>query len=185
MTTHPRNPEDLAGALAGAGRARGRQRDCGHFDIRIDLDGTWYYHGSPITRKPLVKLFSTVLIRDEAGRYWLETPVEKGRIDVDDAPFTAVAVTVAGAGRDQTLTFRTNVDDMVTADAAHPIRVAAGAVPGGPRPYLHVRDGLEALITRSVYYELAELVTPGDGTSRGAWGVWSCGTFFRLAADAA
>src|SRR3954471_4529049 len=107
---------------------------CGDFDMRIARDGTWFYRGSPIGRKPLVKLFSTVL-RRENGEFWLVTPVERGRILVDDAPFVAVEVEAAGEGLDRKLTFRTNVDDVVTLDAAHPLRVDHDAASGEPRPY--------------------------------------------------
>ena len=85
--------------------------------MRIGRDGTWYYRGSPIGRKPLVTLFSSVLKRDADGQYWLETPVERGRIDVDDAPFSAVELDPVGTGHDQRLIFRTNLDEMVTAGA--------------------------------------------------------------------
>ena len=151
---------------------------CGDFGIRILRDGTWLYHGSPIGRKPLVRLFSTVLRREDDG-YWLVTPVERGRIEVDDAPFTAVEMTVEGQGPDQRLTFRTNVDDMVTADAAHPLRIVV-APDGEPSPYVLVRDRLEALIVRAVYYDLVELGCERviDGEER--YGVWSAGTFFPL-----
>src|SRR4051812_22787371 len=103
---------------------------CGDFDLRISQDGTWFYHGSPITRKPLVKLFASVLKRDAAGEYWLQTPAEKGRIQVDDAPFVAVEVTTSGKGREQALHFRTNLDDMVTAGPEHQIRVMTDAATG-------------------------------------------------------
>ncbi|MGB0555078.1 MAG: DUF1285 domain-containing protein, partial [Alphaproteobacteria bacterium] len=91
--------------------------------MRIGRDGTWYYLGTPIKRMPLVKLFSTVLRRDDKGDFWLITPVERGRIDVDDAPFVAVGLTVDGEGQDTRLTFRTNLDEEIVADAEHPIRV--------------------------------------------------------------
>jgi hypothetical protein len=155
---------------------------CGDFDLRIAQDGTWFYHGSPITRKPLVKLFASVLKRDPSGEYWLQTPAEKGRIQVDDAPFVAVEVNASGKGREQELHFRTNLDEIVTAGPEHHIRVMTDAASGEPRPYILVRDGLEALIARSVFYELVELGvedTVGDGVEK-QLGVWSGGTFFPL-----
>ena len=158
---------------------------CGDFDIRIARDGTWYYRGSPINRKPLVKLFSTVLRREQDGEYWLVTPAERGRIAVEDAPFTAVEVTASGAGPDRALTFRTNLDDFVIADRDHPIRVVHQHndtnQPGGePRPYILVRPGLEALILRSVFYHLVDLgeVRAVDGAEQ--LGIWSRGQFFAL-----
>lgn len=153
---------------------------CGHFNIRIARDGTWFYHGSPITRKPLVKLFASVLRRDETGRYLLVTPVERGLIDVEDAPFTAVALTASGSGRTQRLTFRTNLDDEIVAGPGNPIRVAEHPDTGEPSPYIHVRDGLEALIARPVFYQLVDLGGGEvlDGVE--VFGVWSGQTFFRL-----
>ncbi len=153
---------------------------CGHFNIRIARDGTWFYHGSPITRKPLVKLFASVLRRDGAGRYLLVTPVERGLIDVDDAPFTAIAVTASGAGRAQRLVFRTNLDEDVVAGPGHPIRVAEHPDTGEPSPYLHVRDGLEALIARPVFYQLVELGAGEVLDGADTFGVWSEQTFFPL-----
>ena len=147
--------------------------------MRIARDGTWFYRGSPIGRKPLVKLFSTVL-RRENGEFWLVTPVERGRILVDDSPFVAVEVEAEGEGRARRLSFRTNVDDIVTADAGHPIRVDHDPATGEPRPYVTVRDGLEARILRPVYYHLVEM---GEfETCEGAeqLGVWSSGRFFPL-----
>ena len=152
---------------------------CGDMDMRIARDGNWHYLGSPIGRQALVRLFSTVLRRDEDGEYYLVTPVEKVRIRVDDAPFVAIAVEVEGDGDQRQLTFVTNVGDRVTADAAHPLRVEF-TDDGEPAPYVRVRDRLDALISRSVYFELAEL-----GHARAAghgidFGVWSCGCFFSL-----
>jgi uncharacterized protein len=161
---------------------------CGDFDMRIAADGIWFYRGTPINRKPLVKLFSTVLRREEDGEYWLVTPVERGRILVDDAPFTAVEVTAEGKGRDQVLTFRTNLDEFVIADLDHPIRVSHRSGQSGqedePRPYILVRPGLEALILRSVYYHLVDLseIRPIEGLEQ--LGVWSQGQFFLLGAAA-
>ena len=155
-------------------------RHCGDLDMRIDRDGTWFYHGSPIGRNRLVKLFARVLRRDSEGIYWLETPVEKGRIEVDDAPFVAVELTVSGAGEGQGLRFRTNLDDAVTADADHPIHVTFDPVTGEPSPYIHVRDGLDALIARPVYYELVALGEEETVEGERLYGVWSQGHFFAL-----
>ncbi|MBV8535469.1 MAG: DUF1285 domain-containing protein [Alphaproteobacteria bacterium] len=154
---------------------------CGEFDIRIGSDGTWFYHGSPITRKPLVKLFASVLQRDESGAYWLITPAEKGRVAVDDAPFVAVELTVVGDGRGQQLIFRTNIDEIVTAGTEHHIRVTTDTDSGAPRPYLGVGRGLEALIARPVFYQLVELGVEESRTDGPAeYGVWSRGVFFPL-----
>lgn len=157
--------------------------DCGDFGLRIERGGVWTHHGSPIGRPALVTLFASVL-RREGDEYWLITPVERGRIVVVDAPFVVVGLRVEGAGRDQNLVFETNVGDVVTADAEHPIRVATDPETGEPRPYVEARPGLEALIGRSIYYEMAELAVAGGGDGDGdgeAWGVWSGGRFFPLA----
>lgn len=177
---------DTAGAKTTEGAAHAlatsssRQTDCGDFDIHISRDGTWWYRGSPIGRKPLVKLFASVLRRDEAGTYWLVTPAERGRITVEDAPFTAVELTVTGEGREQILVFRTSLDDSVSADEDHPIRVDDDDVTRAPNPYILVRDGLEARLTRAVFYQLVDIGREervGDTT---LFGVWSKGHFFPL-----
>ena len=146
------------------------------YDIRIAADGTWFHEGRPIRRLPLVKLFASVLRRDDAGTYWLITPAERGRITVEDAPFIAVEMDRTGEGRDQVLAFRTNIDQWVQAGADHPIRVQEAAERREPRPYVLVRDRLEALIVRSVFYELAEIASEHEGGT----GVWSRGQFFPL-----
>jgi hypothetical protein len=152
--------------------------DC-DLDMRIARDGTWYYRGSLIGRLPLVKLFASVLRREADGRYWLVTPAERGRIEVEDVPFLGVELSVEGEGRDQKLIFRTNLDEFVTAGPDNPLRVEAAAS-GEPAPYILVRGGLEARLARPVFYELVEFGTEekvGDTTQ---FGVWSKGTFFRL-----
>jgi len=150
------------------------------FDMRIAADGTWYHEGRPIRRKPLVKLFSTVLRRDGDGVYWLQTPVEKGRIEVEDAPFTAVEFLVSGGGQNQVLRFRTNLDDEIEADSEHPIRVEVDPETEQPRPYILVREGLEALILRSVFYQLVEIGVEEAAPEGPRLGVWSKGCFFPL-----
>ena len=157
-----------------AGRAMGGTEEA--YDIRIARDGTWYHEGSPINRIGLVKLFAGVLQRDENGDYWLITPAERGRIQVDDAPFVAVELTAEGDGAAQTLHFRCNLDQCVTAGPRHLIRVAFHPDRDEPRPYIELGNGLEALITRSVYYQLADLAVEW----KGRWGVWSQGRFFPL-----
>ena len=153
--------------------------DRGDLEMRIARDGTWFYLGSPIDRPALVKLFASVLRREADGRYWLVTPAECGRIEVEDVPFLAVAVTVEGGGRDQQLIFRTNLDEFVTAGPDNPMRVETAAS-GEPAPYILVREGIEARLARPVFYELVELAT--DERIRGTtqFGVWSRGEFFRL-----
>ena len=153
---------------------------CGDLNMRIDRDGNWYYHGSPIGRKELVCLFSSVLTRDRKGAYWLVTPAEMGRIQVDDAPFVAVEMFGAGSGMDQVLSFRTNIDQIVSVDEDHPIRVATNPGSGEPTPYVTVRRRMEARIARSVYYELVALGVEESIDHERVYGVWSNGTFFEL-----
>jgi uncharacterized protein len=154
---------------------------CGDLDIRIASDGTWFYLGSPIGRKPLVKLFSSVLRRDGDGRHYLVTPVEKIGIRVDDAPFLAVEMAVEGSGANQRLAFRTNVDDVVTVDAEHPLRFVPEPGTGGLKPYVTVRGALEALVTRSVFHDLVALGETAGHESGRMFGVWSSGQFFVMA----
>ncbi|HEV2300099.1 MAG TPA: DUF1285 domain-containing protein [Stellaceae bacterium] len=153
--------------------------DCGDLGIRIARDGTWFYRESPINRLPLVKLFASVLTRDPDGGYALVTPAERGRVEVEDAPFLAVDVTPFGEGRAQDLIFRTNLDDIVTAGPLHRLRVETAAS-GEPAPYIHVRGGLEAKLTRAVFYELVELGRDEPAAGARQFGVWSGGAFFRL-----
>jgi hypothetical protein len=148
-------------------------------DMRIARDGTWFYRGSPINRMPLVKLFASVLRREGDGSYWLVTPAERGRVVVEDAPFIAVAVDKQGAGHDQHLIFRTNLDEIVTAGAEHPLRVET-TPDGTPAPYILVRPGLEARLSRPVFYELVELGEEAVVAGETQFGVRSAGAFFRL-----
>ncbi|MFN3676711.1 MAG: DUF1285 domain-containing protein [Sphingomonas pseudosanguinis] len=150
---------------------------CGDSEMRIARDGTWYHQGSPIGRPTMVRLFSTILRREPDGRHVLVTPVEKLDIAVEDAPFVATVLKTEGEGRDGRLVFQLNTGDLVAAGPDHGLRFEEEE--DGPRPYLHVRDGLEALIARPVYYELAErALASGDSTP----GVWSNGAFFPLTA---
>jgi uncharacterized protein len=166
-------------SAVGPGGTRRPPAELGDLDMRIARDGTWYYRGSPINRIPLVKLFASVLRREGDGSYWLVTPAERGRVVVEDAPFIAVAVEVQGAGRDQGLIFRTNLDEIVTAGPEHPLRVETAA-DGTPSPYILVRPGIEARLARPVFYELAELGHEERIGGEEQFGVWSGGTFFRL-----
>src|SRR2546428_2222412 len=153
--------------------------ELGDLDMRIARDGTWYYRGSPIGRIPLVKLFASVLRRENDGSYWLVTPAERGRVTVEDAPFLAVALDIEGQGRDQRLIFRTNLDEIVTAGPDRPLRVETTA-DGTPAPYILVRPGLEARLARPVFYELAELGQAEQIAGESLFGVGSGGMFFPL-----
>ena len=150
---------------------------CGDSEMRIARDGTWYHQGSPIGRTEMVRLFSTILRREADGGYVLVTPGEKLDIAVEDAPFIAVEVKSEGEGTARILAFRLNTGDLVIADAEHGLRFEARD--DGPHPYLHVRGGMDALVARPVYYELANLALAEDDVSPG---LWSGGTFFPMAA---
>jgi hypothetical protein len=152
---------------------------CGDLDMEIRRDGTWFYLGTPIGRPALVRLFSSILKR-EGDAYFLVTPAEKVGIRVEDAPFLAVDVEAEGQGRNQRLTFRTQVDDEVTAGPAHPIRVVRDPATGEPAPYVLVRANLEALIDRKTFYRLVDLGTHEDHEGARWFGLWSSGRFFPV-----
>jgi hypothetical protein len=153
----------------------------GALDMRIDRDGTWHYQGSPIKRPAMVKLFASILRRDADQTYYLVTPVEKFSITVDDAPFQAVAMTVHGSGREQILTFRSNVDDEVMAGPEHAIRMEIDPETEEPSPYVHIRGRLEALISRAIFYDLVDLAVEETVDGGSQLGVWSAGVFFPFA----
>jgi len=150
---------------------------CGDIGLKIGRDGTWYYQGGPIGRKGLVTLFASVLRREDDGLYYLVTPVEKVPIAVDALPFVAVDMRQEGSGESQTLSFRTNVDDLVAAGAEHPLGFEPGPQ-GSFTPYVLIRDGLKARLARPVYYELAGLAVERAGSE--SLGVWSGGRFFSF-----
>ena len=152
---------------------------CGEIDIRIARDGTWFHQGTPIGRRELVRLFSTILRKDPDG-FHLVTPAEKMRINVEDAPFIAVLLRVEREGKQQRLVFTTSVGDETVANAQNRLRVDTDPNTQEPAPYIHVRNGLEAKISRTVFYQLAGIAVPGEGEYAGKLGVWSEGEFFAL-----
>jgi hypothetical protein len=184
----PPPPDDLAGlSLAEIARLAEEEKlppvekwnpsHCGDSEMRIARDGIWYHQGSPIGREAMVRLFSTILRREPDGRFVLVTPVEKLDIEVEDAPFVAVELKAEGEGESASLAFRLNTGDLVLAGPDHPLRFEAG--PEGPHPYIRVRGGLDALVARPVYYELAELALAGGDPP----GLWSGGAFFPMACE--
>ena len=148
---------------------------CGPSAMRIARDGTWFHEGSPIGRQAMVRLFSTILRREPDGRFVLVTPVEKLDIEVEDAPFVAVELKTEGEGAERKLAFRLNTGELVVAGPDHPLRFVPGE--GGPHPYLEVRRGLDALVARPVYYELANLALAEGAEPPG---LWSGGSFFPM-----
>jgi hypothetical protein len=155
----------------------------GDIDITIGRDGRWSHEGTVITRQRLVRLFSSILRREDDGCYYLVTPAEKWRVQVEDAPFHCVLVDNDGQGEEQVLTFTTNVADKVVLDAEHPLRFEISAETQQPSPYLLVRHGLEALLARSVYYHVMELAVAEEVDAATWLGVWSGGLFFKITRD--
>jgi hypothetical protein len=148
--------------------------------LRITADGLWHYRDSPINRPALVKLFASILRREADGKHYLVTPVEKVVVTVEDAPLLAVEMWAEGEGREQALSFRTNLDDLVLCGASQPMRFRSHPVTHAPKPYLAVRHGLEALATRAVYLELVGLGVV-EALGDGRWfGVWSRGELFAM-----
>jgi len=184
-------PPDLAGlSLAEIARLAEEKRlppveswnptHCGDSAMRIARDGTWFHEGSPIRREAMVRLFSTILRREPDGGYVLVTPAEKLDIEVEDAPFVAVELKSEGEGKARRLAFRLNTGDLVVAGPAHPLRFVAkgdGARNAAPQPYLTVRAGLDALVARPVYYELADLALEEGAEPPG---LWSDGVFLAF-----
>ena len=152
------------------------------FDIRLAADGRWYHEGGEITRPALVRLFASVLQREPDGTYWLVTPVERGRIDVDDVPFIMIAADIKGDGTDQVIRLRSNVADEIVLGPDHQLVMRRPPDGDDLRPYVMIRPGLEGRIARPVFYELAALGVEGPD---GRIGVWSAGTFHCLDGDTA
>ena len=152
---------------------------CGDLDMRIASDGTWFYMGTPIGRSALVRLFSTILKREQ-GKHFLVTPVEKVGIRVDDAPFLAVEMRKESDSRGRLLRFRTNVDDWVACEPGHGLRFEMAA-DGGITPYLHVRADLWAKVTRALYYDLVDMGEPRMVDGEEKFVVESGGEFFAMA----
>ncbi|MCP5366519.1 MAG: DUF1285 domain-containing protein [Hyphomicrobiales bacterium] len=163
----------------GDGRPRGA-RQVGDVAIHIDRQGRWHYRGSPIDRKELVCLFASVLTRDADGEYWLETPAERGRITVEDVPFMAVEMFTDGGGRDQVVSFRTNTDEIVTLGPDNPLRVETNPATGEPAPYVTVRPGLEARVSRAVFYDMVALGLEETVEGEDIFGLWSNRTFYPM-----
>lgn len=163
---------DLA-QLAKKHDERGTQAQ--EFDMRIDVMGNWYHQGDMIKRPALVKLFASVLTRLDDGQYWLITPAERGVITVEDAPFYGVKIDVENSDKDQIIRLTTSLDDKVVLGKDHGLKVDLQD-DGQPRPYVNIRGSLDALLARSVYYELADLAVEHDGR----FGIWSGGVFHPM-----
>lgn len=188
-TNKQKTAKSTADGIAQAAKAAGKKglppvhlwnpEFCGDLDMRIARDGTWFYLGTPIGRMPLVKLFSSI-IRKDGDNYFLVTPVEKVGITVEDAPFVAIDFDVDGVGKNQMISFTTQVDDTATAGPDHPIRVVRDAKTGEPSPYVLIRANLEALIDRKSFYRLVDIGVHAEFEDQSWFGVWSGGVFFPI-----
>lgn len=152
----------------------------GDMDMRIARNGQWFYKGNPMHREALVKLFSTILKREDDGQYYLVTPVEKFRIEVEDAPFVAHSLEREGEGREQVLWLTTNVGDRIRIDDEHPLVVESSPESEEPSPYVRVRRNLDALVERQAFYDLVDLAVEGEGPNEGHMGVYSDGKFYPI-----
>jgi uncharacterized protein len=194
MTDRPiktKLPGDPGNPLRGLKEVQGQGKDippvhlwnppfCGDIGMRIAADGTWFYMNSPIGRKPLVKLFSSILRHDEDGRYYLVTPVEKCSVEVEDAPLVAIAMSVRGEAQEKEISFVTNAEDEVTVDAIHPLRFAEEEGTQGLKPYVLVRGRLEALVSRPIFYDLVAQGVVERVEGDDWFGVWSKGQFWPM-----
>ena len=148
------------------------------FDLRIAVNGDWFHEGGIIPRPSLVKLFSTVLVF-RGGHYFLVTPEVKYRINVEDAPFMGLELNCRDLDQGQEIFIRTNMDEVVRLDSEHPLNVEIDSKTGEPSPYVEVRDGLRARLTRSVFYQLVDMCQPSVNGDQ-IHGVFSAGQFFPL-----
>jgi hypothetical protein len=149
----------------------------GGIDIRIASDGTWYHEGDPIMRHALVKLFSTVLRRDDDGKHYLVTPVERLEISVDVAPLYVAGMFLENEGPDQIVSFRTHTDDVARLDSGHPLTVHVDPASGEPTPLVLVRGRLQGLLARSVFYDLVDLAEEREVKGVKVQGIMSAGIF--------
>jgi hypothetical protein len=184
MPTPPEITDPLQSLLTAARTGNGKlppvhlwnPEHCGAMDLVIKRDGSWWHEKQRITRQRLTRLFSTILRKDDDGVHYLVTPVEKIAIEVEVAPFVATRVDTIGSGRSQSLVFTASFDQIVEAGPDHPLTISFDPETGEPTPLIRVRDRLDALLTRPVFYELAELAVE----ERGEMGVWSHGVFYPL-----
>jgi len=173
-TTTPEPPQlDLPVPLNG-------RNYCGELNIRIDRGGKWFYNGTPIARKVMVGLFASLLMRAKDGAYWLVSPTEMGRIQVEDAPFVITQMSTKNGGEDQIIQFSTNVDIAVTVSEDNPILMKPSPLSGELTPYVVMPGNIDARIERAIYYDLVELGAVMDLGDEEIFGVWSCCSFFPL-----
>lgn len=152
----------------------------GDMDLRVARDGQWIYKGEPLAREAIVRLFSTILRREDDGEYYLVTPVEKWRIDIEDTPLLAHSLSVAGQGEEQVITLTTNVGETLDVGPEHPLEVTRYPDSEEPRPLLHVRHGLTARLVTAAYYDLADHVVEREAADGTELGVYSHGNFYKF-----
>ena len=152
------------------------QKEIHNYDIRIATNGDWYHEGSKINRIELVKLFASVLHKKDDNKFWLITPKEEGTIEVDDAPFVITKFDHSGSNNSAKCWFTTNLGEKILLSKINPLRVEIDNQ-NNPRPYIYVFRGMEALILRSVYYEVVNFAVKDQS---GEYGIWSDGSFFRI-----
>ena len=181
------NPEKLAEQLPkDAGKSGLPPLDSWHPELsgdmamRISRDGQWIYQGDPIRRDALVRLFASILRREDDGEYYLVTPVEKWRIQVQDTPLLAHSLTVEGEGRNQQVSLTTNVGETLVISEKHPLRVDCYPGSNEPRPVILVRHGIEARLTTSAYYDLAQHLVEQTVDGQSVYGLYSCGNFYKV-----
>lgn len=155
----------------------------GDMEMRIDRNGQWWFKGKLIEREALVKLFSSLLRREEDGEYYLISPVEKWRIQVEDTPLLAHSLGVSGQGEQQALTLTTNVGEILAIGADHPLQIDTYPGTGEPRPLITVRHGVQARLVTAAYYELADLAVERLIDGERVVGVFSKGNFYKLASN--
>ncbi|MBS3803237.1 MAG: DUF1285 domain-containing protein [Oleiphilaceae bacterium] len=183
MTQDPKALEDQVAGTGDAGNPPLDQWNpalCGDIDIRIARNGEWFFKNEKMQRQALVKLFTSILRREDDGHYYLVTPAEKWRIQVEDTPLLAHSVEVTGEGRGQNVDVTTNVGETLRIGRAHPLHLGTYAETGEPRPIIRVRQGLEARLVTAAFYDLAGYVTEKTIEDRDVLGVWSDGIFFEL-----
>jgi hypothetical protein len=183
-----RKPEAIADQVQAGAQAKAKPpldqwnpELSGDIDIVVNRKGEWLYEGKPIAREAIVRLFVGILRREEDGHYYLVTPVEKWRIQVEDTPLLAHSLTVEGEGDQRVLSVTTSVGEVLQIDENHPLQVGTYPETGEPRPVILMPHGLEARLVTSAYYDLAGLISAGEAAQDGPYGVWSHGNFYQIA----
>jgi len=153
---------------------------CGEMDMVIRSDGTWWHEGGQLTRAPLVKLFASILRKDDDGETYLVTPVEKIKIKVERGHFLATRVDIEGEGQEQRVFFTTNLGDTIEVGPERPLRVETNPETLEPSPFVNARGNLDAALSRPVFYELVEHAVERETQDGPQLGIYALGTFYPL-----